>query len=34
MERDPLEGVKLNWSDDTTLALNFAIAVIMFGVAL
>lgn len=34
METDPLEGVKLNWSDDTTLALNFAIAFIMFGVAL
>lgn len=34
METDVLDGVKLNWSDDTTLALNFAIAFIMFGVAL
>lgn len=34
MEADPLDGVKLNWSDDTTIALNFAIAFIMFGVAL
>lgn len=34
MEANPLEGVELNWSDDTTLALNFAIAFIMFGVAL
>ncbi len=34
METNPLEGVKLNWSDNTTLALNFAIAFIMFGVAL
>lgn len=34
METNPLDGVELNWSDDTTLALNFAIAFIMFGVAL
>jgi BASS family bile acid:Na+ symporter len=34
MEANPLDGVELNWSDDTTIALNFAIAIIMFGVAL
>lgn len=34
MEADVLEGVKLNWNQETTLALNFAIAFIMFGVAL
>ena len=34
METDVLDGVKLNWSPDTTIALNFAIAFIMFGVAL
>lgn len=34
MESDVLEGVKLHWNPDTTIALNFAIAFIMFGVAL
>lgn len=34
MEQDVLEGVKLNWNPDTTIALNLAIAFIMFGVAL
>ena len=34
METDALEHVKLNWSPDTTFALNFAIAFIMFGVSL
>jgi len=34
MEHDVFEGVKLNWNPDTTIALNFAIAFIMFGVAL
>lgn len=29
-----LEGIKLNWNPNTTIALNFAIAFIMFGVAL
>ena len=29
-----LDGVKLNWNPETTIALNFAIAFIMFGVAL
>lgn len=34
MEADVLEGVKLNWNPETTVALKFAIAFIMFGVAL
>lgn len=34
MNADLLEGVKLNWNPDATIALNFAIAFIMFGVAL
>lgn len=34
MEADVLDGIKLNWNPDTTIALNFAIAFIMFGVAL
>lgn len=34
MTVDALEGVELNWNQETTLALNFAIAFIMFGVAL
>ena len=34
MESNALEGIKLNWNPDTTIALNFAIAFIMFGVAL
>ena len=34
METDVLEHVKLNWNPDTTFALNFAIAFIMFGVSL
>lgn len=34
MERDVLEHVKLNWDPNNTIALNLAIAFIMFGVAL
>ncbi len=34
MEQNVLEGIKLNWNPNTTIALNFAIAFIMFGVAL
>jgi BASS family bile acid:Na+ symporter len=34
MNTDALEHVKLNWNPDTTIALNFAIGFIMFGVAL
>ncbi len=34
MEPDVLEGVKLNWNPNTTIALNLAIAFIMLGVAL
>jgi len=34
MEADVLDGVKLNWNSETTVALKFAIAFIMFGVAL
>ena len=34
MDTDVLDGVKLNWNPETTIALNFAIAFIMFGVAL
>ncbi len=34
MEPDVLDSVKLNWNPNTTIALNFAIAFIMFGVAL
>jgi BASS family bile acid:Na+ symporter len=34
MNTDALENVKLNWNPDTTIALNFAIGFIMFGVAL
>jgi len=34
MNSDVLENVKLNWDPDTTIALNFAIGFIMFGVAL
>jgi len=34
METDVLDSVKLNWNPDTTIALNIAIAFIMFGVAL
>lgn len=34
MNTEVLDNVKLNWSPDTTLALNFAIGFIMFGVAL
>ena len=34
MTPETLENVKLNWNPETTLALNFAIAFIMFGVAL
>ena len=34
MNVDALADVKLNWNPETTLALNFAIAFIMFGVAL
>ncbi len=34
MNADVLDGVKLNWNPDATLALNFAIGFIMFGVAL
>ncbi len=34
MNSDVLDQVKLNWNPDTTTALNFAIAFIMFGVAL
>ncbi len=34
MEMNALDGVKLNWNSETTIALNFAIAFIMFGVAL
>jgi BASS family bile acid:Na+ symporter len=34
MNSDVLDQVKLNWNPDTTIALNFAIAFIMFGVSL
>ncbi len=34
MENDIIDGVKLNWNPNTTIALNFAIAFIMFGVSL
>jgi len=34
MKSEVLDQVKLNWNPDTTIALNFAIAFIMFGVAL
>ena len=34
MDADVLEGVKLNWNPETTIALNLSVAFIMFGVAL
>lgn len=34
MDTNVLDGVRLNWNPETTVALNFAIAFIMFGVAL
>ncbi len=34
MEKDLFDGVQLNWNPNTTIALNFAIAFIMFGVSL
>ncbi|MCG8306273.1 MAG: bile acid:sodium symporter family protein [Cytophagales bacterium] len=34
MDTEVLDGVRLNWNPEATVALNFAIAFIMFGVAL
>lgn len=34
MDVEAIDQMKLNWSPDTTIALNFAIAFIMFGVSL
>ena len=34
MDVNVLDNVQLNWNPETTVALNFAIAFIMFGVAL